>query len=88
MSFVLGSANSSVFSTRGFAMHMLKNLKNHDLNGRTVQILERKEDRVLVKIIGTERIVSVQSDCLGNWVGPSLEVAARAAISLGFRVVE
>ena len=69
-------------------MYMLKNLKNHNLNGRTVQIVGRKEDRVLVKIIGTERIVSVKSDCLGDWVGPSLEVAARAAISLGFRVVE
>ena len=69
-------------------MYMLKNLKNHNLNGRTVHIVGRKEERVLVKIIGTEEIVSVQPDCLANWVGPSLEVAARAARSLGFRVVE
>ena len=67
---------------------MLKNIKNHNLNGRTVQIVGRKEEHVLVKIIGTEKIVSVQSDCLESWVGPSLEVAARAARSLGFRVVE
>ena len=69
-------------------MYMLKNLKNHELNGRPVQIVGRKEERVIVKIIGTEKIASVQWECLGNWVGPSMEVAARAARSLGFRVVE
>jgi len=67
---------------------MLKNLKANDLNGRTVQIVGQKEERVLVKIIGTEKIFSVEQGSLKNWMGPSLEVAARAAQKLGFRVVE
>ena len=69
-------------------MYMLKNLKANNLNGRTVQIVGQKEERVLVKFIGTQNIFSVQRSSLENWVGPSLEVAARAAQKLGFRVVE
>ena len=68
-------------------MYMLKNLKANNLNGRTVQIVGQKEERVLVKIIGTEKIFSVDWSTLENWTGPSLEVAARAAQKLGFRVV-
>ena len=69
-------------------MYMLKNLKANNLNRRTVQIVGQKEERVLVKFIGTQNIFSVQWSSLEKWIGPSLEVAARAAQKLGFRVVE
>ena len=69
-------------------MYTLTNLRNSNLNGKTVQIVERKDERVLVQIIGREEIFAVSWDCLRDWKGPSVEVAARAAKNLGFKVIQ